>query len=33
VSVLQAESIDVRAGAKVLIQDMSLVLAPGEFLA
>ena len=32
-SLLQAESIDVRAGAKVLIQDMSLVLAPGEFLA
>jgi len=33
VSLLQAASIDVRAGAKVLIEDMSLVLAPGEFLA
>jgi len=33
VSLLQAASIDVRAGAKVLIEDMSLVLAQGEFLA
>jgi iron complex transport system ATP-binding protein len=33
VSLLQAASIDVRAGAKALIEDMSLVLAPGEFLA
>ena len=30
---LQATSIEVRAGAKVLIEDMSLTLAPGEFLA
>jgi iron complex transport system ATP-binding protein len=33
VSLLQAMSVDVRAGTKVLIEDMSLVLAPGEFLA
>ena len=32
-NLLQAASIDVRAGAKVLIEDMSLALAPGEFLA
>ena len=32
-SLLQAASIDVRAGTKMLIEDMSLALAPGEFLA
>ena len=32
-SLLQADGIEVRAGAKVLIEDMSLELAPGEFLA
>jgi iron complex transport system ATP-binding protein len=33
VSLLQAEAIEVRAGAKPLIRDVSLTLAPGEFLA
>jgi iron complex transport system ATP-binding protein len=33
VSLLQATAIEVRAGAKVLIEDMSLALAPGEFVA
>jgi iron complex transport system ATP-binding protein len=33
VNLLQAETIAVQAGAKVLIEDMSLALAPGEFLA
>jgi iron complex transport system ATP-binding protein len=33
VSALQADAIEVRAGAKVLIADVSLTLAPGEFLA
>ena len=32
-SLLRAESIEVRVGAKVLIEDMSLTLAAGEFLA
>jgi iron complex transport system ATP-binding protein len=30
---LQAEAIEVRAGDKSLIRDISLILAPGEFLA
>jgi iron complex transport system ATP-binding protein len=33
VSLLKAERLEVRARAKVLIEDMSLDLAPGEFLA
>jgi iron complex transport system ATP-binding protein len=33
VSALQAESIEVRAGTKMLIGDVSLTLASGEFLA
>lgn len=32
-SVLQAEAIEVRAGSKSLIRDVSLTLAPGEFVA
>lgn len=30
---LQAKAIEVRAGAKSLIRDISLDLAPGEFVA
>jgi iron complex transport system ATP-binding protein len=33
VTLLQAEAIEVRAGDKSLIHDISLVIAPGEFLA
>jgi iron complex transport system ATP-binding protein len=33
VTLLQAEAIEVRAGDKSLIRDISLVLTPGEFLA
>jgi iron complex transport system ATP-binding protein len=33
VSVLQAEAIEVRVGRKSLIRDISLTLAPGEFVA
>jgi iron complex transport system ATP-binding protein len=33
VSTLEAQAIEVRAGAKVLITDVSLTLAPGELLA
>jgi iron complex transport system ATP-binding protein len=31
--VLQAEAIEVRAGARVLLSDVSLAVVPGEFLA
>src|SRR6185436_3261628 len=33
VSALRAEAIEVRAGTKALITDVSLALAPGDFLA